>query len=398
MQEQFIPTTGIGTFRETAEKLAEYGRYGDVYIVHAAEGETVVPMEVFDANPKLKDLLFAQMRELDLEPERYIVGNELNSINPVTGQPEFFLKKLFKGVKKVLKVAAPVIGAIAGSFIPGVGAVIGPALGSFAASKLAGASTKNALLGAALAGAGGYALSGSQAALAGGIGSGSTLGSSLMQGYGLTGQGISGLLPQYAGSVAPLTAAPTATGVPGAAAAAAAPSGAGGFGSTLAGMGGGIMDFATKNPGMALAIGSGLLAALEKPEKIKAKEGPTGSDLLAKDPGKYGLNNVYAAAPISTVDASYESLYGRYPEMRMPFVLPGVQPPMQFPVTPVVNAASGGEIVGPGTGTSDSIPAMLSDGEFVITANAVKGAGGGDRRKGAQKLYQLMKKFENLNG
>ena len=82
----------------------------------------------------------------------------------------------------------------------------------------------------------------------------------------------------------------------------------------------------------------------------------------------------------------------------MPSVLPGVQPPMQFPVTPVVNVASGGEIVGPGTGTSDSIPAMLSDGEFVITAKAVKGAGGGDRRVGAQKLYQLMKKFENLNG
>jgi hypothetical protein len=71
---------------------------------------------------------------------------------------------------------------------------------------------------------------------------------------------------------------------------------------------------------------------------------------------------------------------------------------MQFPVTPVVNVASGGEIVGPGTGTSDGVPAMLSDGEFVFTANSVKGAGGGYRRKGAQKLYQLMKKFENLNG
>ena len=36
----------------------------------------------------------------------------------------------------------------------------------------------------------------------------------------------------------------------------------------------------------------------------------------------------------------------------------------------------GGVVNGPGTGTSDSIPAMLSDGEFVMTARAVDGAGG----------------------
>jgi hypothetical protein len=34
-----------------------------------------------------------------------------------------------------------------------------------------------------------------------------------------------------------------------------------------------------------------------------------------------------------------------------------------------------GEVDGPGTGTSDSIPAMLSDGEFVFTAKAVKQIG-----------------------
>ena len=36
----------------------------------------------------------------------------------------------------------------------------------------------------------------------------------------------------------------------------------------------------------------------------------------------------------------------------------------------------GGEIVGPGTGTSDSVPALLSDGEFVMTAKSVRNAGG----------------------
>ena len=53
-----------------------------------------------------------------------------------------------------------------------------------------------------------------------------------------------------------------------------------------------------------------------------------------------------------------------------------------------------GPISGPGTGTSDSIPAMLSDGEFVMTAKAVRGAGGGSRREGARRMYQMMRKFE----
>ena len=53
-----------------------------------------------------------------------------------------------------------------------------------------------------------------------------------------------------------------------------------------------------------------------------------------------------------------------------------------------------GEISGPGTGTSDSIPAMLSDGEFVMTAKAVRGAGDGDRMEGARKMYQMMDQLE----
>ena len=56
-----------------------------------------------------------------------------------------------------------------------------------------------------------------------------------------------------------------------------------------------------------------------------------------------------------------------------------------------------GQINGPGTGTSDSIPAMLSDGEFVFTAKAVRQAGGGSRRKGARRMYKLMKMLEGGN-
>jgi hypothetical protein len=70
--------------------------------------------------------------------------------------------------------------------------------------------------------------------------------------------------------------------------------------------------------------------------------------------------------------------------------------------SPIVPAAHGGIMdlqgggfsQGPGTGTSDSIPAMLSDGEFVMTADAVRGAGGGSRREGARRMYQMMDRLE----
>jgi hypothetical protein len=69
--------------------------------------------------------------------------------------------------------------------------------------------------------------------------------------------------------------------------------------------------------------------------------------------------------------------------------------------------AMGGEIEGPGTGTSDSVPAeiyqdgkpvqkaALSDGEFVMTADAVRGAGNGSRDRGVKRMYELMRRFES---
>lgn len=68
--------------------------------------------------------------------------------------------------------------------------------------------------------------------------------------------------------------------------------------------------------------------------------------------------------------------------------------------------AQGGYIEGPGTGRSDSIPATihqngvpvqdaaLSDGEFVMTERAVRGAGNGDREAGAARMYNMMRRFE----
>lgn len=63
-----------------------------------------------------------------------------------------------------------------------------------------------------------------------------------------------------------------------------------------------------------------------------------------------------------------------------------------------------GQISGPGTEKSDDIPAMLSDGEFVMTAKAVRGLGAlkgakkddkvEQRRQGAKTMYDMMNKLE----
>jgi len=107
---------------------------------------------------------------------------------------------------------------------------------------------------------------------------------------------------------------------------------------------------------------------------------PTGSELLAANPEKYGIN----LGPMFTTYSGYGS---------MPLAQPrraahgGEMTRKEFP-------RKNGHIAGPGTGTSDDIPAMLSDGEFVFTAKAVRGMGDGSRRKGAKRMYALMKRLE----
>ncbi len=152
-----VPPKGITNVVKIADKLAEYGRNEDEYMVHAAEGETVIPMEVFEQNPALKEKIFAEMRIMGIEPERYVVGNELNSINPVTGQPEFFLKKLFKGLKKIVKKVLPVVATIVLSAIPGVGPVLASAIVQGASTAIQGGSLKDSLKAAAIGGISSFA-------------------------------------------------------------------------------------------------------------------------------------------------------------------------------------------------------------------------------------------------
>jgi len=56
----------------------------------------------------------------------------------------------------------------------------------------------------------------------------------------------------------------------------------------------------------------------------------------------------------------------------------------------------GGDINDPnGSGDEDTVPALLADGEFVMTKQAVKGMGNGDHDQGIAMLYAMMNNNEN---
>ena len=107
-------------------ELAMHGRYGDNMIGHLTPGEMVLPRPIAD-DPVLKRQLFDAFERHELNPYQYQVGHFENSINPLTGAPEFgFFKKLGKSLKK----AAPVIGQVVGFAIGGpAGAAIGGGIG-----------------------------------------------------------------------------------------------------------------------------------------------------------------------------------------------------------------------------------------------------------------------------
>lgn len=71
-------------------ELAREGRGGDTEIGHLTPGEIVVPKAILKRFPALRTALFDAFREAGIEPERYVVGEDENSVNPETGAPEFF--------------------------------------------------------------------------------------------------------------------------------------------------------------------------------------------------------------------------------------------------------------------------------------------------------------------
>jgi hypothetical protein len=362
----------LNQFKDFVSSIGGLGRYEDTYIVHAAEGETVVPMEVLDQNPVLKKRLFKTMMEMGIEPGRYIVGNELNSKNPVTGQPEFFLKYLGRRLRKaaadISGYAAPIVGAMYG---PAAGAAVGGILGQY---KRENPGDPNQGMAMALRGG----LSGIASNLAGGQGifkgglSDSGQFSSGLKGFGemasspftsggreklgeyLTTDGKSNILEKFkkftdiggGGSKLDPTKMTKEELID---AIKEGKLGKGGFG-----------GMSLKDIMLYGGLGTGILGKL-----IEGGQQDGGDAQIAKN------RTVYDQIFDPTKDViSYAAKGG------------------------VMDLQDGGESKGPGTGTSDSIPAMLSDGEFVMTAKAVRGAGGGDRREGARKMYEAMDQLE----
>ena len=369
----------LDQFKSFVSKIGGLGRYEDTYMVHAAEGETVIPMEVLDRNPILKKRLFKTMMDMGIEPGRYIVGNELNSKNPVTGQPEFFLKKIVDRLKKaaadVSGYAAPIAGAMYG---PAAGALTGGILGSFKREN-PGDPTQ----GLNMALRGGIAGIGSN--IAGGkTGLDTIFGKGINDQYTLKklfgGDGITENLKNYLMDDT-------------------------GKKSNIRNYVEGFLkdkvtgDDTEDNSLMNAILDNKNLTPTQREQAKKLfeekKKGKFGNLSFKKLLSLYGLGT---AGLGFLIDKTSDEQDVGLPADTMPKgnVLQGILNPTKVYAASggVMDLQDGGESIGPGTGTSDSIPAMLSDGEFVMTAEAVRGAGGGDRREGAKKMYEAMDKLE----
>jgi hypothetical protein len=157
--DEAFGSEGIAQFPALAQRMAAMGRGGDDSLAHVQTGELIIPAALLDRDPAFKEGLFQRLRDMGIEdPERYVVGSEGNSVNPDTGLPEFFLKKLFKGIKKVVKSVVKVVKKVASVVLPialaftPLGPILGPSLGSGIATLINGGSFKDALKSAAITG------------------------------------------------------------------------------------------------------------------------------------------------------------------------------------------------------------------------------------------------------
>jgi hypothetical protein len=254
---------------------------------------------------------------------------------------------IFKNITKTLKKAAPLIGSTIGFAIGGpAGAAIGSGIGSLAAGR----SAEEALLNAGMAyGVGSFAKGA-------GFGKG-------------TGEGIERFLPSKEGVSAFGLGTPSNAMFANDAAASVTPTAIKTVDSS------GIGNFFKDNAGK-IALGGAALGALsgeeEKVDPIQQSPFPKGESRLGVVPYKGVVYNLDNKAERDAYNQKRQSGLG------------------------TMFAAVGGEVEGPGTGTSDSVPARLSDGEFVVTAKAVRGAGGGDRDVGAARMYDMMSNLERV--
>ena len=184
---------GIAQFPALTKKMAAMGREGDDTIAHVQTGELIIPAAFLEANPEMKETLFAFLEGQGVEdPEQYVVGSDENSINPDTGAPEFFfkfikkaikgvvkgVKNIIKGVVKVVKKIAPIVLPIVLGMTP-LGAIYGAALGSGIGTLISGGSLKDALKAGVMTGITGGLIKGATGMLPGGQGFFKTIGNEL---------------------------------------------------------------------------------------------------------------------------------------------------------------------------------------------------------------------------
>ena len=436
----------------SGQGLAKLGRDEDKYMAHVAPNEMVVPPVI---SPETRALIEAEMKAVGLDPNEYTVGEGM-SINPITGMPEFgWLKKTFKSIKKVAKKVAPIA-----TLIPGVGTALGGVLGGLGGKAL-GLLGKVPGLGGITSGLGGLASN-----LAGGIAGLNIPGISSIAGGASGGFGslkglgsLSGMLKggPLSGLLGGQTVEPYSDAEINEMLNTMDPSVVeqmvnerndliSKIGSSIFGQNqGSVSDYdPTTGKGQSRI---GLIEDFFKGTKDKVSGGLGG--LFGGGGGNMGAAGIAALLGKTVYDAAKErqgglaatpavtmDALGRYSlanalgtgGTREEFGLGPAPSSLKFNMGGPVNRQyfnqggaaikeldmrDGGESAGPGTGTSDDIPAMLSDGEFVMTAKATRGAGafgmnktksgielikGGkaSREKGVENMRELMNIFEAI--
>ena len=321
-----------------------------------------------------------------------------------------FLKKTFKSVKKAVKKIAPIAGAGLGFIMGGaVGAGIGAGIGGLIAGQKADKALQTALMGYGIG-----SLAGAYGPLKGfagkGFGASGTLGFNPQDKFNVI-KGAQNMMDKFASvekptgidkKIADLSANTELLNTKQGTDAMAMLENAKkqseidailGKGSKL-----GMGDVMSKSN---LLVGGGLGTLSYLDAKKQAEE------FEADEP--YGLNELYYTNPeeFQIAGQGVKPYYHENLQDQFGVPIDELADEFQRPVTAaqggIIQLADGskkyfprknGDIDGPGTGTSDDIPAMLSDGEFVFTAKAVDNAGGGNSREGAKRMYQVMKNLE----
>jgi hypothetical protein len=156
---------------------------------------------------------------------------------------------------------------------------------------------------------------------------------------------------------------------------------------------GSVMNFAKANPLTTAGTIAGLTGILSSKEE--EDKSTTFEDIYGKVPGFANIGD----APMGGVELVPFSQYG--PNLTQRAMGGEINGLKTLGLRQGGFPRKNGKIAGPGTETSDDIPAMLSDGEFVINSRTVRGLGqamGGKgkqdtRDRGSKFLYSLQDKY-----